>query len=152
MIYSEYGVRTCFETSRFAYACSREPWVLTYTTDVQKTVQKGRSFLVYPLGVYRYSASGALSVKCRRFAPRANRGFSPLQRVYKKPPKKGGFFWCTRWGSNPNSTASEAVMLSNYTTSTYKVVRLLTIIVTATRVFYYSPFPKKMQRFPHYIF
>ena len=29
------------------------------------------------------------------------------------------FFWCTRWGSNPDSTASEAVMLSNYTTSTY---------------------------------
>ena len=28
-------------------------------------------------------------------------------------------FWCTRWGSNPDSTASEAVMLSNYTTSTH---------------------------------
>ena len=27
-------------------------------------------------------------------------------------------FWCTRRGSNPNSTASEAVMLSNYTTGT----------------------------------
>lgn len=26
--------------------------------------------------------------------------------------------WCTRRGSNPNSTASEAVMLSNYTTGT----------------------------------
>ena len=50
MIYSEYGVRTCFETSRFAYACSREPWLLTATTGVHKTAQKGRSFLVYPLG------------------------------------------------------------------------------------------------------
>ena len=37
----------------------------------------------------------------------------------QKNAHKGRFFWCTRWGSNPNSTASEAVMLSSYTTSTF---------------------------------
>ena len=50
---------------------------------------------------------------------RTNHGFSPYQRLQKNHPKTGGLFWCTRWGSNPNSTASEAVMLSSYTTSTY---------------------------------
>ena len=38
--------------------------------------------------------------------------------VYTKKRHRKGGVWCTRWGSNPDSTASEAVMLSNYTTST----------------------------------
>ena len=42
----------------------------------------------------------------------------------KNTPQKA-CFWCTRWGSNPDSTASEAVMLSNYTTSTFDLIILL---------------------------
>ena len=53
----------------------------------------------------------------------------------KMPPQKGGV-WCTRWGSNPDSTASEAVMLSNYTTSTFALFRL-----------YYSSFFLFLQSF-----
>ncbi len=100
----------------FCIAISHEPWVLAYPTFTQKNALKGAFFLVYPLAFCRF-----------RFAdPRqgfalcahANRGFSPIQRLHKKTPSKGRFFWCTRWGSNPDSTASEAVMLSSYTTDT----------------------------------
>ena len=36
----------------------------------------------------------------------------------KKRTQARPFLWCTRRGSNPKSTASEAVMLSSYTTGT----------------------------------
>ena len=75
------------------------------------------------------SALAYLAPKKRyqRFSSRAarpNLDGKRLLKVVRKPstPKKRPLaeaFWCTRWGSNPNSTASEAVMLSSYTTSTY---------------------------------
>ena len=42
--------------------------------------------------------------------------------------------WCTRWGSNPDSTASEAVMLSNYTTSTYYFLKSNYILLFFTSI------------------
>ena len=74
------------------------------------------------------SALAYLAPKKRyqRFSSRAarpNLDGKRLLTIVRNPstPKKRPLaeaFWCTRWGSNPNSTASEAVMLSNYTTST----------------------------------
>ena len=49
-------------------------------------------------------------------------GFLPLTNTPQSPCAIcAGALWCTRRGSNPESTASEAVMLSNYTTSTYSI-------------------------------
>ena len=96
------------------------PSVITYQScgfDKKRQVSNETClFLVYPLGFCRF-----------RFAePRQSVGASLLARtvashLYSRIQKTPhvGVFWCTRWGSNPDSTASEAVMLSNYTTSTY---------------------------------
>ena len=73
---------------------------------------------MHPLGISdTLKREPSESVGNRRL-PRANSLASRLSNGIQKTPHKGTF-WCTRWGSNPNSTASEAVMLSNYTTSTY---------------------------------
>ena len=74
-----------------------------------------RGVLVYPLGFCRFRKRTL--GKASGFRPRTNRGFSPFHRKQKNTRK--GVFWCTRWGLNPNSTASEAVMLSSYTTGTH---------------------------------
>ena len=88
-----------------------------------KELREERGFTQKQLAERLYLHSVAFYIMKKRNAnhPRRRR----LSRNYsnpvtpKKTPRKRGV-WCTRWGSNPNSTASEAVMLSNYTTSTYK--------------------------------
>lgn len=89
-----------FSRARYSFPCPRAPQKPTC-----------RLLLNSPLrNVINVSFNGQLGARTVGFR---------LSNRYKKRPRKGAF-WCTRWGSNPNSTASEAVMLSNYTTSTYE--------------------------------
>ena len=103
----------------------------------------GSFFVVYPLGFF--SRKAVLCVRSRSLPTYRHSLISPLKsvtnaflhgqlvptstanafskwfetQVHQKNAPLAEAFWCTRWGSNPNSTASEAVMLSNYTTSTF---------------------------------
>ena len=80
--------------------------------------------LSFSFGVPAGATSRAMPARAalRRHKERAG-GANPrvlARDKYTKTPlrKSAGASWCTRRGSNPESTASEAVMLSNYTTST----------------------------------
>ena len=67
----------------------------------------------------------------------------PIEMSYHKGSDFNRFFiWCTRWESNPESTASEAVMLSSYTTSTYYFF----VFSKNVSIFYYFllPFCKRL--------
>ncbi len=79
-------------TKRQDKSPSREPWVLTCLTGYKKRPQRG--VLVYPLGDCRFRMR-SLGKASGYPPPRANRGFSPVQRDTKNARK--GAFWCTRW-------------------------------------------------------
>ena len=67
--------------------------------------------------------------------------------IHQKNATCMGGVWCTRWGSNPDSTASEAVMLSNYTTSTFFIfLRDNAKFLQKATIFYYFllPFCKRL--------
>ena len=105
----------------------------------RKAVLCVRSRLRLPIGARLSRPYKALSTPCftgNSSHPRRRRFLFlfKLPAVYKKRHRLGGV-WCTRWGSNPDSTASEAVMLSNYTTSTF-FCRFHQLQLPATILFY----------------
>ena len=99
-------------------AAHANPWVLAALFCSTKKHPLLGVFLVYPLGFSDTLKREPSESSGNQRLPHANPLGSHLFQPIQKAPRKG-VLWCTRWGSNPNSTASEAVMLSSYTTSTY---------------------------------